>query len=123
MGHSHLIAFPEALEAFLSRLGELRAVLGPAAGPGVDRLEALLREGLAARARGDVPAAVAKLGEAMEHLGALATHADPAEGAMMRAMAERFRQALARGALGDAREAAETMRGRSGSVLHPKRDR
>jgi N-acyl-D-aspartate/D-glutamate deacylase len=123
VGHSHLIDFPEALEAFLSRTGELRAVLGPAAAPGVDRLEELLRAGLAARARGDVPAAVARLGEAMEHLGALAAHADPAEGAMMRAMAERFRQALAHGALGEAREAAETMRARSGSALRPRRER
>ena len=42
---------------------------------------------------------------------------------MMRAMAERFRQALARGALGEAKETADVMRARSGSVLAPKKPR
>src|SRR5881396_1127453 len=76
--HSHLITFPEALEALFSRMGELKVVLGPAAA---------------------------------------------AEGAMMRAIAERFRQALARGAFGEAKETADVMRARSGSVLTPKKPR
>src|SRR6266700_3568343 len=104
--HSHLIDFPEALEALFSRMGELKVVLGPAAAPGVDEVERHLREGLAARERGDPGAAVVKIA-----------------GAMMRATAERFRQALARGALGEAKETADVMRGRSGSVLAPKKPR
>src|SRR5213592_1718554 len=99
--HSHLIDFPEALEALFSRLGE----------------------GLAARERGDLGAALAKLTHAMDLLAGLAGHADAVEGAMMRAIAERFRQALARGALGEARETADVMRARSGSVLTPKKPR
>jgi hypothetical protein len=121
--HSHLIAFPEALEAFFSRIGELKVVLGPAAAPGVDEVERYLREGLAARDRGDGATAVARIGQAMDRLAALAGSADPAEGALMRAVAERFRQALGRGALGDAKETAEVMRERSGSVLTPRRPR
>ena len=121
--HSHLVAFPEALEALFSRMGELRVVLGPAAAPGIDLVERHLRDGLAARERGDVPAAVAGIGKAMDHLAALAQHLDAAEGAMMRAVAERFRQALARGALGQAQETAEVMRERSGSVVRPRKDR
>lgn len=121
--HSHLIAFPEALEAFFSRIGELKVVLGPAAAPGVDEVERYLREGLAARDRGDAAAAVAGIGRAMDRLAALAGSADAAEGALMRAVAERFRQALGRGALGDAKETAEVMRERSGSVLTPRRPR
>ena len=121
--HSHLIDFPEALEALFSRMGELKVVLGPAAAPGVDEVERHLREGLAARERGDPGAAVVKITRAMDLLAALAGHADAAEGAMMRAMAERFRQALARGALGEAKETADVMRGRSGSVLAPKKPR
>ena len=121
--HSHLIPFPEALEALFSRMGELKIVLGPAAAPGVDEVERLFREGLAARERGDPPAAIDRIARAMDHLAALATHAEPAEGAMMRAMADRFRQALAHGALGEAKEAAEVMRDRSGSVLHPRKVR
>src|SRR5919204_3698423 len=105
--HSHLVDFPEALEALFSRMGELKVVLGPAAAPGVDEVERHLRAGLAARERGDPGAAVAEITRAMDLLAALAGHADPAEGAMMRAIAERFRQALARGALGEAKETAD----------------
>src|SRR2546426_4294313 len=121
--HSHLITFPEALEALFSRMGELKVVLGPAAAPGVDEVERLLRAGLAARERGDPGAAVAEITRAMDLLAGLAGHADRAEGAMMRAIAERFRQALARGALGEAKETADVMRARSGSVLAPKKPR
>jgi hypothetical protein len=121
--HSHLVEFPEVLEALFSRMGELKTVLGPAAAPGVDEVERLLREGLAARERGDVPAAVARIGQAMDRLAALAGGLDPAEGAMMRAVAEHFRRALGRGALGEAKETADVMRERSGSVLHPRKDR
>jgi hypothetical protein len=120
--HSRLVAFPEALEALFTRMGELKIVLGPAAAPGVDEVERLLREGLAARERADLPAAVDRIGRAMDRLAALAAHADAAEGAMMRAMADRFRQALAHGALGDAKETADVMRERSGSVVYPRKD-
>ena len=122
-GHSHLLDFPEALEALFSRLGELKVVLGPAAAPGVDQVEAYLRSALAARERGDVPAAVERIGAAMDRLAAFAAAGDPAEGAMMRGLAAHFRQALVRGALGQAREAADVMRERSGSVLTPKKGR
>src|SRR5262249_21348915 len=121
--HSHLIDFPEALEALFARIGELKVVLGPAAAPGVDEVERQLRAGLAARERGDPGAAVAAITRAMDLLAGLAGHADAAEGAMMRAMAERFRQALARGALGEAKETADVMRARSGSRLAPKKPR
>lgn len=119
--HSHLIEFPEALDAFFSRIGELKAMLGPAAAPGVDAVAEMLREGLAARERGDTETAVTRIAEAMDRLAALASTADPAEGAMMRAVAEHFRGALGRGSVCEAREAAEHMRERSGSVLHPRR--
>ena len=118
--HSHLIDFPEALEVLFSRLGELKVVLGPGASAGVDEVGRYLREGLAARERGDTPGAVTRIGQAMDLLAGLATQADPAEGAMMQAMAEHFRRARARGALGDARETSDAMRERSGSVLVPK---
>jgi len=119
--HSHLLDFPEALATLFSRLGELKVVLGPAAAPGVDQVEAELRSALAARKRGDVAAAVERIGGAMDRLATLASAGDPAEGAMMRALAAHFRQALVRGALGDAREAADVMRERSGSVVTPKK--
>jgi hypothetical protein len=120
-GHGRLVDFPEALEVLFGRIGELKVVLGPAAAPGVDEVERLLREGLAARERGDPSAAVVRIAQAMDLLATLAATADPAEGALMRAMAERFRQALGRGALGEARETAEVMRARSGSTVRPRK--
>ncbi len=119
--HSHLADFPEALEVLASRMDELKVVLGPAAAPGVDQIAVRLREGLAARDRGDAETAMAKIGQAIDLLAGLANRVDPAEGAMMRAVAEQFKQALARGSLGDAKEQAEAMRRRSGSVLRPKK--
>lgn len=122
-GHSHLISFPEALDVFFGRMRELKLLLDPREAENVGHVEALLREALSARGRGDVPVAVARIGQAMDRLAQLASTGDPGEGAMMRAMAEHFRQALVRGAMGDAKEAAETMRERSGSTITPRRDR
>jgi hypothetical protein len=119
--HTHLVEFPEALEAFFSRVGELRAVLGPGGAEGVTRLEALIGEGLAARDRGDAAGAIARIVEAMDLLAELASRADSAEGPLLRAMALEFRAALARGSMSEAKGHAEVMRERSGSVLHPRK--
>jgi len=119
--HTHLVAFPEALEAFFSRVGELRVVLGPRAAAGVDGLEELIREGLAARDRGDPVTAVQRVVQAMERLADLAGGSDAAEAPMLRAMAQHFATALGRGSLGDAKAAAEVMRERSGSTVVPRR--
>jgi hypothetical protein len=119
--HSHLIEFPEALETFFTRVGELKVVLGPAAAAGVDGLEALIQEGLAARDRGDRATALRRIVQAMERLADLAGASDAAEAPMLRAMAQQFAVALGRGALGDAKAAAATMRERSGSTIIPRR--
>ena len=119
--HSHLIEFPEALEAFFSRIGELKVILGPRAAGGVDALEALIREGLAARDRGDPATAMACITQAMSRLAELAGESDAAEAPMLRAMAEHFAAALRRGSLGEAKDAAEVMRTRSGSTVIPRR--
>ena len=119
--HSHLIEFPEALEAFFSRIGELRIILGPRAAGGVDGLEALMQEGLAARDRGDSATALSRISQAMSRLAELAGESDAAEAPMLRAMAEQFATALARGSVGDAKAAADVMRERSGSTVIPRR--
>jgi hypothetical protein len=122
-GHSHLIEFPEALEAFFTRVGELQVILGPGSAAGVARLEALMQQGLAARDRGDAAAAVTRIVEAMDLLAELATTAPGLDGQMLRAMAENFRNALGRGSLGEAKAAADVMRDQSGSRLTPKKPR
>jgi hypothetical protein len=121
--HSHLTDFPEPLAALFTRMAELKLVLGPAGAAGVDRVEALLHEALAARERGDVPVAVARIAAAMETLAGLAGGVVPGDATVMRAMVEQFEQALRRGAVGEAKQAADVMRERSGSVLRPKKDR
>src|SRR5256885_14981698 len=94
--HSHLLDFPEALATLFSRLGELKLVLGPAAAPGVDQVEADLRGALAARERGDVPAAVERIGKAMDRLAGLASDRGPAPGAPQRGARAAFRPAPGR---------------------------
>jgi hypothetical protein len=119
--HSHRVAFPEALEAFFTRIGELKVVLGPKAAPGIDGLEAMIQQGLAARDRGDVPGAMARIVEAMKRLAELASMSDAAEAPMLRAMAEQFAVALSRGSLADARQTADVMRERSGTQVIPRK--
>jgi hypothetical protein len=119
--HSHLVEFPEALETFFTRIGELKVVLGPGAAAGVDGIEALIQEGLAARDRGDRATALRRIVQAMERLAELAGKSDALEAPMLRAMAQQFAAALGRGALGDAKATAETMRERSGTTVIPRR--
>lgn len=110
-----------ALEGVLLRLDEMGAVLGGEAGPVVDAVRHALIEAMAARDRGDMPAALATIGQAMDRLSRLADDmVDPAEGAMMRAVAQAFRAALLRGDYGDAKAAAARMMRESGAVERKK---
>ena len=120
-GHSPLVDFPEALEVFFTRMDELKRVVGPAHAAAVEQVGDTLREALASRARGDVPGAMSRIMQAMQRLSELVSGALPDEGPVMQAMAAQFQQAMARGAVGDAKQAAEVMRVRSGSTLHPKK--
>jgi len=121
--HSHLIDFPEALEAFFSRVGELKLALGPKGADRVGVIEALIAEGLAARDRGDQRTALARIVEAMARLAEAASDGGAPDGPMLRMMAERFRQAVGQADLSVAKDAADVMRDQSGSTLHPKKAR
>lgn len=120
-GHSHLVDFPEALEAFFSRVGELEHALGPKGADGIGRVHAIIAEGLAARERGDHATAIARIVEAMQRVAELASAAGSPEAPMLRVMAERFGQAVGRGDLSQAKTSAEVMREQSGSRLVPKK--
>ena len=121
--HTHLIDFPEALEAFFSRVGELKHALGPGGAERVGALEAIIAEGLAARERGDHATSIARIVQAMQRLAELASEGNAPDAPMLRMMAERFRQAVGHGDVSQAKDAADTMRVQSGSTIHPKKQR
>ena len=105
----------------MARLSDLETVLGAAARPVVAAVRSGLIAAMAARDRGDMPAAIAHLGEAMDRLSALADGVDPGEATLMRALAQNFRAALLRGDAAQAQESAATMLERSGATTRPKR--
>jgi hypothetical protein len=95
-------------------LGELEVVIGPKARPVVAEVRAGLRDAMACRERGDLPGALAIIERAMERLAALATQLDPAEGAMMRTLAQHFRRALGAGLKSEAKVAVDAMKSKAG---------
>jgi hypothetical protein len=98
----------------IERLGELEVVIGAQARPVIAEIRTRLTEAASARARGDVPGALAIIGQAMERLAGLAGQLDAAEGAFMRAIAESFGQALNAGDKGTAKQAVGLMRAKAG---------
>jgi len=120
MAHKHEEAIPVALESVVSRLGDLEVVLGAQAGPAVAAVRSMLIAAMAARDRGDMPAAVGQIGQAMDRLAALADGLDPAEATMMRALAENFRSALLRGDDAQAKQSAALMFEKSGATPRKK---
>jgi hypothetical protein len=100
-------------------LGELEVVIGPKARPVIAEVRSGLQDAVACRERGDMPAAIEAIKQAMERLAALGAQLDPAEGAMMRAIAQHFSQALGAGLKGEAKAAVSVMKHRAGD---PKED-
>jgi hypothetical protein len=98
----------------VERLGELEVVIGQQARPVVAEVRTRLLEAAAARERGDVPGALAIIGQAMERLAGLASHLDAAEGAAMHTIAASFAQALGTGNKGAAKQAVDVMRSKAG---------
>ena len=115
MADEHQPAVPLAIEQVVARLSELEVVLGESARGAMPRVRDHLLAAMAARDRGDPPAALQRIGQAMEYLAALADRLDPAEALLMRALAERFRNALAHGDQATAKDAAATMFDKSGA--------
>jgi hypothetical protein len=111
---------PDSFLQLIDRLGELEVVIGPQARPVVAEVRSQLKEAAAARERGDVPGALAIIGQAMQRLAALAGSLDAAEGALMRAIAGSFAQALGAGDEGAAKQAVNVMRGKAGDSFPDK---
>jgi hypothetical protein len=95
-------------------LGELEVTVGERARPAVAELRQRLRAAVASRERGDLADSLEQLRGAMERLAAVAAELDPAEGALMRMVAQSFTEALKLGDKGAAKEAVRVMRHKSG---------
>lgn len=104
----------DSLLKLAENLGELEVVIGPKARPVVAEVRAGLRDAMACRERGDLPGALATIERAMERLASLATQLDPAEGAMMRTLAQHFSRALSAGLKGEAKVAVNAMKSKAG---------
>ncbi|MEO6029688.1 MAG: hypothetical protein ABIR79_22705 [Candidatus Binatia bacterium] len=112
---AHELEAPPVLEMLLTRLDELKVVVGPASAPRLGAVREGLTRALALRAAGDVPAATRAIAGAMQTLADIAGALDPAEAAAMRAVAAHFSAALARGEHAEMTRTSEVMRERSGA--------
>src|SRR5262249_61799272 len=97
MADNHAAQIPIAIESLVQRLADIELVLGNGAAPVLAIVRARLIESMAARDRGDIPAAVEQIGGAMDQVAVLADQLDPAEAVLMRALAQSVRTALRRG--------------------------
>jgi hypothetical protein len=113
--NEHRPPVPIAIEQLVEALAELPNVLGGAAREAIPAVQAHLLEAMAARDRGDPAATLEAMGAAMERLAALADRLDPAEAALMRAVAANFRSALLRGDVPQAKQGMDVMFERSGA--------
>jgi hypothetical protein len=95
-------------------LGELEIVIGERARPAIAGVRERLRDALACRERGDMAGSIAAIRLAMSQLAALGSTLDPAEGAVMRTIAERFANALGAGHKSDAKTSVDVMRRKAG---------
>ena len=113
MAHDH--EPPPVLQTLITSLDALAVVVGPAAAPRLGAVRDGLTRALALKSRGDVPAATQAIAAAMRELVEIAGALDPAEAGLMRAIAQQFATALARGEIAEMERTSELMRERSGA--------
>jgi hypothetical protein len=106
----------EPFSALADNLRELEIVIGEKARLAVAELRTALEQAAARRSAGDLSGALTLIRQAMERLASLAGELDADEGMMMRAIAQRFSQALNLGDKGAAKEAIAVMRRRAGDT-------
>jgi len=115
---AHEFEPPPALETLLTRLGEMEIVLGEKAGARLAVVRDHLQRAVALRANGDPPAAASEIRRGMEELARLVSTVDPGEGALMRAIVERFTAALVRGEAGEIERTLEMVDGVVSARVH-----
>jgi hypothetical protein len=113
--HGDLDSFSKLVEG----LRELEITIGPQARAVIEQVRAKLVEATELRRNGDAPETLRKIRQAMAGLTALAGNLDPAEGMLMKLIADRFTEALDVGDKGVAKETVNFIRHRAGD---PKDD-
>ena len=103
-------------------LRELEVVIGEKARPIVAQVRGLIMEALARRGAGDMRGAFELIRRAMERLAAFGGELDAGEGALMKAIAQRFLTALGGGDKGLAKETVGVMRNKAGDPGKIDRD-
>jgi hypothetical protein len=106
----------DGLLKLADNLRELELVVGERARPVVASVRNELRQAVACRTNGDVSGALALIRQAMDRLASLGTELDREEGAMMRAIARRFSEALTLGDKATAKETVSVMRRKAGDT-------
>jgi len=122
MADDHRPPIPVALEQLILGLGELEQLFGEPARAAIPAVRSRLTQAMAARDRGDAPATMQAIGSAMEELARLADRLDADEAMMMRAIADRFRIALLRGDMPEAKTDLDVMFERSGARYRKRAD-
>ncbi len=122
MSDDHEPIVPVALEQVIPALAELETVLGEPARAVIPVVQARLTAAMAARDRGDPVEVLRLIGQAMAELAALADRLDAQEAGLMRVVADRFRAALLRGDMPEAKQDLDIMFDRSGAKRRRKRE-
>jgi len=122
MADDHQPPVPIALEQLIHGLGELEQLFGEPGRAVIPALRLRLTEAMAARDRGDAAGTMQAIGSAMEALARLADRLDPDDAMLMRAVAERFRVALLRGDMPEAKTDVDVMFERSGARYRKRPD-
>ncbi|MEO2167264.1 MAG: hypothetical protein ABGY42_03930 [bacterium] len=115
MASDDLILAPENLMTLMQGLDGLGPALGPEAAANLGRVREAIETALAAQADGRKPDAYAAITRAMRELVKLATKMDPAEAALMQAVAGQFEMALQQGDKAHAAASVDRMREHSGA--------
>jgi hypothetical protein len=114
-GTPHFGSFLKLAEA----LRELEVTIGPRARPAIAAVRDQLTAAAALREQGRLPAAIETIRDAMRRLALLGRELDPAEGMLMKLIADRLSDALQTGDKGAAKASVNFMRQRAGD---PKDD-
>lgn len=122
MPEDHQPQIPVALEQMLAGLTQLQLLLGDAGRSLVLSVRARLIEAMAARDRGDTVAMLEAIGRAMNELATVGDRLSPGDGPLMAMMANRFKDALLRGDMGEAKKDLDVMFDQSGARYGTKKD-